>query len=301
MNAAASQTMLRGELRKNEPLARHTTWAVGGPARRFYRPADAQDLALFIGTLPPEEPVFWLGLGSNLLVRDGGFPGTVIATQGVLNGLRRVDPTGLYAEAGVACPKVARFAAEHNLQGGEFLAGIPGTVGGALAMNAGAFGGETWSCLAAVETLDRRGVRRARAPDEFAIAYRSVEMPGEEWFLAARFQLSPGEGPQVRERIKALLEQRAASQPTRVRSCGSVFRNPEGDFAARLIETAGLKGYRIGGACVAEKHANFILNTDDASAQDIETLIGYVQQRVQDQHGVWLDREVRVIGTERRP
>ncbi len=288
---------LRGELRENEPLARHTTWRVGGPARRFYRPADSADLVELLRRLPADEPLWWLGLGSNLLVRDGGLPGTVIATAGALDRIERTGPDTVRAEAGVASAKVARFCARAGLAGAEFLAGIPGTLGGALAMNAGAFGGETWPLVAAVETVDRHGVVRQRGPEDFQIGYREVRGPAGEWFLAAHLRLTPGAGAEaLSARIKDLLARRGATQPTNQPSCGSVFRNPPGDHAARLIDEAGLKGLCVGGARVSERHANFIVNTGGATAADIEALIRRVQAEVARVHGVALVPEVHIVG-----
>ena len=292
----ASGTELRGELREHEPLARNTSWRVGGPARRFYRPADADDLAAFLRGLDSSEPLLWLGLGSNLLVPDAGFQGTVIQTQGCLTRMEPRGDTGLFAESGVACAKLARFAARLGLVGAEFLAGIPGTLGGALAMNAGAWGGETWSQVAEVRTIDRHGQVRARSTADFSVGYREVKGPGGEWFLDAVLQLTPGDGEAGMARIRELLEQRARTQPTGLPSCGSVFRNPPGDHAARLIESVGLKGYRLGGAQVSEKHANFIINTGAASALDIASLIEHVRREVERQTGVRLVPEVRMVG-----
>jgi UDP-N-acetylmuramate dehydrogenase len=296
MMAAPESMPLRGELRYDEPMARHTSWRVGGPARRFYRPADVADLAEFVGRLPPDEPILWLGLGSNLLVRDGGTPGVVIALQGALNALTPLSESTVRAEAGAACAKVARFCAQRGLVGVEFLAGIPGTMGGALAMNAGAFGGETWERVKAVETLDRHGTLRERRPEEYRIGYRSVSGPDGEWFVAAHLLLDRGDAQAAQARIKALLERRGETQPTGQASCGSVFRNPPGDFAGRLIETAGLKATCVGGACVSEVHGNFIINTGKATAGDIETLIEKVAETVERVHGVRLVPEVRIVG-----
>lgn len=282
---------LRGELRLDEPLASHTSWRVGGPARRLYRPADADDLVEFLRRLDPDEPLFWLGLGSNLLVPDAGFPGTVIQTQGCLTRLERAGSTGVFAEAGVTCAKVARFAARHHLVGVEFLAGIPGTMGGALAMNAGAWGGETWSQIRRVRSIDRAGVVRERTPADFRIGYRDVRGTPGEWFLDLELELHAGDGAAALEQIRALLAQRARTQPTGLPSCGSVFRNPPGDHAARLIESVGLKGYRIGGAQVSEKHANFIINTGLATARDIAGLVDHVRCEVERRTGVRLKPE----------
>jgi UDP-N-acetylmuramate dehydrogenase len=264
MMAALDTGRLRGDLRHDESMARHTSWRVGGPARSFYQPADLDDLANFLAALPADEELFWVGLGSNLLVRDGGIPGTVIATFGGMNALRMLDELHVRAEAGVSCAKVARFMTRHGLTGGEFLAGIPGSMGGALAMNAGAWDGETWRYVVAVETIDRHGERRLRTSDEYEIGYRHVQGPADEWFVAAHLRFEPGDGAAAQARIKELLERRAATQPTNQPSCGSVFRNPPGDHAARLIEACGLKGHCIGAACVSEKHANFIINTGGA-------------------------------------
>lgn len=286
----------RGELRLYEPLARYTTWRVGGPAQRFYRPADLADLGAYLARLPDDEPLLWLGLGSNLLVRDGGVPGTVILTHGTLQGLDRAGDNTVRIEAGVPCAKAARFCARQGLSGAEFLAGIPGTMGGALAMNAGAWGGETWQRVAAVETMDRSGRVHRRHPEEFDITYRQVLGNADEWFVAAHLALETGSSNDSLTLIRHFLEQRNLSQPTRVASCGSVFRNPPGDYAARLIDTAGLKGYRIGGAQISEKHANFIINTGTASAADLEALIEHVGEQVARQHGVRLIPEVRIVG-----
>lgn len=299
MMSAKNHRPLRGTLRLDEPLARHTSWRLGGPADRFYVPADSADLVAFLERLPVDEPLFWLGLGSNLLVRDGGLRGTVICTSGALSTLTRVDAERVRVEVGVACPKVAKFCARGGLCGAEFLAGIPGTLGGALAMNAGAFGGETWACVERVETIDRLGRVRARAPRDFAVAYRSVQGPEGEWFLAGVLHLQPGEVQAGQERIKALLARRGASQPTRQASAGSVFRNPPGDHAARLIEASGLKGQCRGGACVSDKHANFIINTGTATSAEVEALIAEVATAVEVRHGVRLQREVCIVGDAR--
>jgi len=295
-NPPTAAPRLRGELRRDEPLARHTSWRVGGPAARLYRPADRDDLIAFLGALGADEPLLWLGLGSNLLISDAGFAGTVIQTMGRLTAMTMLDATRLRAEAGVACAKAARFAARQGLVGVEFLAGIPGTIGGALAMNAGAWGGETWENVALVRTLDRRGRLRERPPTDFEIGYRQVLMPPGEWFLEAELVLTQGDTEAAQARIRELLDRRAATQPTGLPSCGSVFRNPPGDHAARLIEAAGLKGVCIGGAEVSPKHANFIINTGAASARDIASLIDRVQAEVERASGIRLIPEVRRVG-----
>ena len=296
MAAALNDTGLRGELLLDEPLSRHTSWRVGGPARRFYRPADRADLIEFLRNLAPDEPLLWLGLGSNLLVRDGGFAGTVVALSGRLTALRLGGPDRLYGEAGVACAHVARLAVRNGGVGLEFLAGIPGTLGGALAMNAGAFGGETWRNVVEVETVDRHGRVRTRAPADFVVGYREVRGPAGEWFLAATLRFEPGDAAAAQQRVRQLLDRRAATQPTSQPSGGSTFRNPPGDFAARLIETAGLKSLTVGGAQVSPKHANFIVNLGGATAADIEALIAEVAARVKAVHGIELRAEVHTVG-----
>lgn len=292
---AMTMDRIRGELRTDEPLSRHTVWGIGGPAKRFFRPVDLEDLRVFIAGLPADEPVFWLGLGSNVLVRDGGFDGAVIATDR-LDTIEVLDGCRVRVAAGVACPKVARFCAARRLSGCEFFAGIPGSVGGALAMNAGAFGGETWDLVTSVQTIARDGLVRERAPDEFTIGYRSVAGPGEEWFTAAELRLATDSDDGATTRIRELLRRRAETQPMGTRNCGSVFRNPPDDHAARLIELCGLKGERIGGAVVSTKHANFIINSGGACAADVEALIERVAARVAAQTGVTLEPEVRILG-----
>ncbi len=296
MMAAESTQHWRGELSFDEPMAAHSSWRAGGSARRFYKPADIDDLCTFLQDLDADEPLLWLGLGSNLLVRDGGFPGTVIFMFGALAELDWLDDRTLRAGAGVTCAKVARVTTQRGLTGVEFLAGIPGTMGGALAMNAGAFGGETWTHVAAVETVDRCGRRHTRRPSEYQVGYRSVSGPRDEWFVAAHLALQPGAAETARNRVRELLAQRSASQPTQQYSCGSVFRNPPGDHAARLIEACGLKGLTLGGAQVSEKHANFIVNTGNATATDIEQLLNTVRDRVEREQGVRLEAEVRIVG-----
>lgn len=296
MMALRSQQPLRGKISYDEPMTKHTSWRVGGLADKYYQPADIEDLAMLLSQLEENEPLTWVGLGSNLLVRDGGIRGTVIATSGVLNGLQRLQGNRIRAEAGVSCAKVARFCAREGLTGAEFLAGIPGTMGGALAMNAGAFGGETWEIVSAVETLQRNGQRHERLPDEYEIGYRSVQGPVNEWFVAAELELVPGDTAAAQAHIKELLAKRSNTQPIQIPNAGSVFRNPAGDHAARLIEASGLKGLCIGAACVSEKHANFIVNTGSATATDIETLINRVAHEVELKQGVRLEREVRIVG-----
>lgn len=290
---------LRGQIKENEPMAGHVSWRAGGPAARAFFPADLDDLAVFLAGLRRDEPLLLVGLGSNLLVRDGGFDGTAIFTHGALNTLRREADGSFYAEAGVASPKLARFVGRQGCAEAEFLAGIPGTVGGALAMNAGCHGGETWRYVEKVLMLNRQGEKLLRGPDDFAIGYRHVGLKSatDEVFAAAWFRFPPGDAAAAQARMKELLERRVATQPLQLPNAGSVFRNPSGDHAARLIEAAGLKGTQIDGAQVSEKHSNFIVNPEGAaSASAIEMLIGRIQAEVREKFGISLVREVRIVG-----
>ena len=287
---------LRGELRFMESMANHSSWHAGGTAEFFYKAADLDDLCCLLSLLPADIPITWIGLGSNLLVRDGGLKGIVIAISGVLDGLELAGAEQLHVGAGISCPKVARFSVAANLSGAEFLAGIPGTMGGALVMNAGAFGSEIWDLVSTAEVLDRSGNRHVRRKGDFVIGYRHVELNENEWFINCTLNLvrdieKKGEG-----RIRALLEKRAKTQPLGQFSCGSVFRNPPNDYAARLIEQCGLKGESIGDARISEKHANFIINEGNATATDIENLILKARETVKLRFDVELIPEVRIIG-----
>jgi UDP-N-acetylenolpyruvoylglucosamine reductase len=292
----------RAELLCDEPMSRHTSWRAGGVAERVYRPADLDDLIVFLGTLPVDEPLYAVGLGSNLLVRDGGLRGTVLLLHGALNELTLAADGSVYAQAGVAGAKLARFAALHNFCGAEFFAGIPGTVGGMLTMNAGCYGSDTWQKVQRVLVVDRSGALHERTAQDYEIGYRHVAcktpMASGEIFVAANFRFDAGDAGVARLEIKALLEKRIASQPLNLPNAGSVFRNPPNDHAARLIEQCGLKGKILGGAAVSEKHANFIVNINAASAADIEHLILEVQETVLKQTGILLHPEVKIIGEQ---
>jgi UDP-N-acetylmuramate dehydrogenase len=319
IESAHESIALRGELRMNELMKKYTSWRAGGTAERVYIPADLADLAQFLSSAPKDEPIHVIGLGSNLLVRDGGVRGTVVVLHARLNELRleqRNENDGLiYAQAGLACAKVARFAAAHDLANAEFLAGIPGTIGGAMAMNAGCYGTETWEIVERVQTIGRKGELRERSPGDYRVGYRHValkpemrpEMHGaetragavlnEEWFVGGWFRLPGGALDISRQKIKEFLARRITSQPLNLPNAGSVFRNPPEDRAARLIESCGLKGLSIGGAMVSPKHANFIVNTGTATAADIEAVITTVKNQVKQKTGIELEQEVRIIGT----
>jgi UDP-N-acetylmuramate dehydrogenase len=294
MNAAMPASGA-GQLRPHEPMSRHTSWRVGGEAELYFRPDTRAQLISFLKDLDPVTPLLWVGLGSMLLVRDGGIRGVVIATARALGQVEQLPDNVVAAGAGVPCTALARRCARWGLGPAEFFAGIPGTVGGALTMNAGAFDGATWDRVLSVETVDRSGTVRHRSPADFEVAYRHVSGPAGEWFLGANFGFQAADGDAL-ARVQQLMQQRQDSQPLGEASCGSVFRNPPDDFAARLIEAADLKGHAIGGAIVSDKHANFILNTGNATAADVEQLIHHVQDVVMARHGVMLVPEVHIVG-----
>jgi UDP-N-acetylmuramate dehydrogenase len=293
---------LRGTLARGEPMARHVSWRAGGVARLFYQPADVADLCAFLRALPQADPVLFVGLGSNLLVRDGGFDGAVVFTHHALTGISQIG-AGLRfrAAAGVPAPHLARFVAKRGGGGAEWMAGIPGTIGGALAMNAGCYGGETWNHVLCVETVDRAGTLRVRPPVDFEVGYRHVapKATEQEWFVSGDFAFDRGDEAQAMSRMRELLSRRVATQPLNEPNAGSVFRNPPGDHAARLIEACGLKGASVGGAQVSTRHANFIVNRGGASAADIESLLERVRARVREATGVELVAEVRIVGARR--
>ena len=283
--AFAIEHGLRGTVQRDAPMAKHVSWRAGGRARLCYRPVDVEDLCAFLRAWPAPAPVLFVGLGSNLLVRDGGFPGAVVLTHGgtlrfPLGGAPAVLPEdGLghrfSAGAGVPAPHLARYVAKHGGAGAEWMAGVPGTMGGALAMNAGCYGGETWNHVQGVTCVDRAGVLRRRTVSEYDVGYRHVALRSgaEEWFVGGVFAFEPGDEAPAMARIRELLARRVASQPLAQPNAGSVFRNPPGDHAARIIESCGLKGFAAGGAEVSPKHANFIVNRGGASAADIERVI----------------------------
>jgi len=297
-------TKYNGILKFNEPMSRHTSWRVGGVADQFYLPDSLIDLSCFLRDLSETENIVMVGLGSNLLVRDAGIRGTVICTSGVLSEIFFLDNDSVRIESGVACPKMAKKCADQALTGIEFLSGIPGTIGGALNMNAGALGHEIWEYVSEVEMITRYGDILKRSKNDFNIHYRHVSGKGfklgvDEWFVSGTFKLDKSDTESSKAKIKKILQHRSATQPTQLANAGSVFRNPDGMFAAKLIEDSGLKGFCIGGACVSEKHANFFINTGTASSKDIESLIDYVSEYIYSQHAVKMIVEIKIIGDER--
>jgi len=296
-------TNLRGKLIKNKSLATYTSWRVGGPAKYIYQPVDLDDLSLFLSLLPKQEPVIWLGAGTNILVRDIGIKGTVIVCKGILDNITcDSDSQLICAEANALSSKLSHFAVDLEFRGLEFLAGIPGTIGGALAMNAGAYNNEIWNYVEKVATIDRNGKRFIRKTNDFTFGYRNVKNKSssnvQEWFTAGYFVLQKGNKKISLQIMCDWSNKRKSTQPLDLPNAGSVFKNPEEIYAARLIELCDLKGYRIGGACVSDKHANFIVNDQNATAADIENLIEYIADQVEQKTGIKLIQEIKVIGDE---
>ncbi|MBJ90199.1 MAG: UDP-N-acetylenolpyruvoylglucosamine reductase [Woeseia sp.] len=297
MSALPNVPHANGEFLKNEPMSRHTSWRIGGTADMLFRPHSVEDLAQFLYNLEADIPIFWLGLGSNLLVRDGGLPGVVIATARIFTSFEYLGEQVVRVGSSIPCTQLSRQCVRLGLGPSEFFAGIPGTLGGALAMNAGAHGSETWELVRLVRTIDRRGELRERVPDDYQIGYRSVSGPIDEWFVGAELEFDSNIAASM-DRYKEMLSRRKETQPLGLPSCGSVFRNPPNDYAARLIEACGLKGCRIGNAEVSDKHANFIINRGNATALDVENLILHIHQTVADATGIELVPEVLIIGRE---
>ena len=286
----------QNNIKQFEPMSRHSSWRCGGVADFFFQPEKVEELSAFLREKSDFVEIVWLGLGSNLLVRDGGFRGFIVSTTKALREIFwRDENKSLYVQSGVSCAKVAREAASKNRKGLEFLVGIPGTIGGALRMNAGALGSEIWDFVEEVETIDSLGNIKVQKKPEFTPCYRDVK-GSSRWFVGAKLRVEEKFSGDSFGKLQALLQKRRATQPIGKLSCGSVFTNPTGDFAGRLIEISGLKGSRIGGAVVSEKHANFILNENNASATDIERLILYVQEIVKHKTGVILEKEVKIVG-----
>lgn len=287
---------------KNVELAPFTSWRIGGVAQQYFRPDNINNLANFLRQLPTTEKITWLGLGSNVLIDDAGINGTVIHTHKTLGQLEQLDATTVRAEAGVTCAKLARFCADAGLQGAEFFAGIPGTVGGALAMNAGAFGGETWENILQVEVINRAGNIYTKNNSDYTIGYREVLGLVDEWFVAGTFkftQASAAELLHAKAKIKEVLRKRRDSQPIGQLSCGSVFKNPPNKHAAKLIESAKLKNFSVGDATISTKHSNFIINRGMATAADVMRLINVIRDTVWRQHHIQLELEVKLLCSEK--
>ena len=273
----------------NEPMSKHCSLRSGGMTSEFFLPKDINELSLFLKS--NVKPILLIGLGSNLLVRDRGFNGVTIHTKN----LKELNITKKYIEsgAGTSLAKLSRFAQANLKYGAEFLSAIPGSVGGALAMNAGAFGSEVWQYVVSVQTMSLSGELQERFPNDYEINYRSVKHRfSDEFFISAQFDFNLNE---PNDNVRDLLDKRNSSQPIGLPSCGSVFKNPKDNYAAKLIESSGLKGFCIGGACISEKHANYIINQNNATALDIENLIIHIQNTIKALHNVELETEIIII------
>jgi len=286
---------VRGRVSESALLSRVTWFQVGGPAEVLFKPADLDDLAAFLRDLPEDVPVLPIGVGSNLLVRDGGVAGVVLRLGG---DFARIEVQGEDVIAGAAAldANVAKTAAQHGLTGLEFLAGVPGGIGGALRMNAGAYGAETKDRLIEATAVDRQGVIHRAGPDELGMRYRHSDAPADWIFVEARFRAARGEPEEIRRRIEEIQRARAESQPIRTRTGGSTFKNPAGGKAWRLIDAAGCRGLSRGAAQVSEQHCNFLINTGGASAADLEDLGEEVRRRVRESAGVDLEWEIKRVG-----
>lgn len=287
---------LRGTLTADQPLRELTWFRVGGPAEVLFRPADEADLAYFLQNADPAIPVHVIGLGSNSLVRDGGIDGVVIRLARGFSNVT-VEP-GNRLRVGTAVPdvKVARSAAEAGITGLAFYRGIPGCIGGALRMNAGAHGSETKDCLIEARAVDRAGAIHVVSRTEMGLTYRHSAVPDDWIFTEALFEGEAGDPGTIQTEMAAVAEYRETHQPTRERTGGSTFKNPPGESAWRLVDAAGLRRFRVGGACVSEKHCNFLINDRDATAEDIEALGETIRKRVRENSGITLEWEIKRIG-----
>ncbi len=297
---------IKGEVLRNEPLSRHTSFGIGGPADLLVYPADTDDLAALLREIRAQELHYLvLGGGTNVLVRDGGFRGVVISLRR-LNAIRverEYRSLGgtfsvLYAEAGVSLAKVISFTMDKALTGLEFATGIPGTIGGAVCMNAGTADGEMGDVVESVILLTPGGELSTRGKEEMGFGYRAANVPADHIVLSALMQLRHDEKQKVEARVKALMEKRKGRQPGGLPNAGSIFKNPLDESAGKLIESAGLKGRTVGGAQVSEKHANFIVNTGKAKAADVLALMEIVKQTVLDVHGARLEPEIKIVGED---
>jgi len=290
---------LRGRLVPNQPLAELTWFRVGGPAQLLFMPEDEQDLSYFLAHLPPQIPVTVIGLGSNLIVRDGGVPGVVIRLGRGFSNV--VAEPGQRIRAGAAVPdvKVARAAQDAGIAGLAFFRGIPGAIGGALRMNGGAYGGETKDVLVAARGVDRTGRTRVFGNAEMQYSYRDCGVPDDVIFTEALFQGTAGDPAIITAEMDKITESRETTQPIKSRTGGSTFKNPPGHKAWQLIDAAGCRGLTIRAAQVSELHCNFLINRGGASAADIETLGETVRSRVREISGVELEWEIKRIGAER--
>ena len=279
----------------NESMAKHTSWGIGGCADLFYSPKSREDLVSFLSSVDPNLPITWIGKGTNILVRDAGIRGVVISTKSFLKEIEKTSKYLYKVEAGVACVELALFCQKNGIGPAAFFSGIPGSIGGALTMNAGSFGMETWDLVKEVEVINEKGDISFLEKESFDIAYRTVTFPFRLWFLSCSMSLSSDEQT-TKDNLIELRNQRIRTQPLSENTCGSVFKNPPGNYAGALIEGSGLKGFKIGSASISEQHANFIVNEGGATARDIENLIKHTRQAVREKFDIDLQPEVRIIG-----
>ena len=284
-----------GDCSYDESMAKHTSWRVGGRADLFYSPKSRKDLVYFLSSIDPNLPITWIGRGTNILVRDAGIRGVVISTKSFLKEIEKTSEYLYKVEAGVACVELALFCQKNGIGPAAFFSGIPGSIGGALTMNAGSFGMETWDLVKEVEVINEKGDISFLEKESFDIAYRTVTFPFRLWFLSCSMSLSSDEQT-TKDNLIELRNQRIRTQPLSENTCGSVFKNPPGNYAGALIEGAGLKGFKIGSASISEQHANFIVNEGGATARDIENLIKHTRQAVREKFDIDLQPEVRIIG-----
>jgi len=279
----------------DESMVKHTSWGIGGCSDLFYSPKSREDLVSFLSSIDPNLPITWIGKGTNILVRDGGIRGVVISTKSFLKEIEKTSKYLYKVEAGVACVELALFCQKNGIGPAAFFSGIPGSIGGALTMNAGSFGMETWDLVKEVEVINEKGDISFIEKESFDIAYRTVTFPFRLWFLSCSMSLSSDEQT-TKDNLIELRNQRIRTQPLSEDTCGSVFKNPPGNYAGALIEESGLKGFKIGSATISEQHANFIVNEGGATAGDIENLINHARQVVKKNYDIDLQPEVRIIG-----
>lgn len=287
---------LKSELKENHSLLDYTTWRIGGEAEYFYSPVDVEDFSCVLQEFK-DVPVTVLGAASNVLIRDKGIKGLVIYLRDAIQNIEMLDENSMMADAGLRLTSLVNRCKNLGMIDAAFMAGIPGTLGGALKMNAGAYGDSIWNYVKSVKTINRSGEIKSRSASDFSFSYRRVDgLANEEWFLSAELRFEKDCVEKTKEKIKGHLQKRASSQPLNLPNCGSVFRNPKNDYAARLIESHGFKGKKIGGAAVSEKHANFIVNEGGARAEDVESLIKEIMDSVEQKAGVKLIPEVEILG-----
>lgn len=293
---------IKKNILQNHNLAQYTTWRIGGNAKYFYRPENLAELIYFLQNFSEligneNEKIIWLGGGSNVLIRDSGIDGIVISIRGTLKTIENLPSGEIKIMAGASCNQLVNNCVNLGKTDAVFLAGIPGTIGGALKMNAGAHGDEIWAHVISVETINIKGEIKSRTKNEFTPSYRKISGLSEnEWFISAILSFGGNDQNAAKNKMHELLKKRQNTQPLSEYNAGSVFKNPPNDYAARLIESCGLKGKKIGGAKVSEKHANFIVNDGTATSSDVELLIQEIIATVEKFHGIKLIPEIHILG-----